>query len=223
MYDPLICGLDEAGRGPVFGPMILCGICFRKSKLHYLIENDVKDSKRVSPKRRAKLSKLLKQNCHSFKSIELTPQEIDQRKEKNISLNQLELIKFVEIVNELKPEHIFIDAADIDEIRFGNNLKTKLKYNPEKIISKHKADDIYPIVGAASIIAKVERDEIIEKLKEKYGNIGSGYPSDERTIRFLREWIREKRSPPIFARLTWKTTKFILDTEINNKKITQYF
>lgn len=222
MNNSLVCGLDEAGRGPVLGPLVLCGVCFKQSKLEYLQEIGVKDSKRLSSERRSKLSNIIKENCCSFKVLELSPQEIDQRIKKRISLNQLELRKFVEIANNLKPSKIYIDAADTDEKRFGNTLKAKLNYTPKTIISKHKADDIYPIVGAASIIAKVKRDEVIENLKEKYGEIGSGYPSDEKTTRFLREWIRNEKEPPPFARLSWKTTKDILDKEINNKKITQY-
>jgi ribonuclease HII len=223
MNEPLICGLDEAGRGPVFGPLILCGICFKESDLHYLKEIGVKDSKRLSPDRRVKLARILKERCCLFRIKELTPREIDQRIKKRISLNQLELLKFVEIANELNPNKIYIDAADTDETRFGNTLRAKLDYTPETIISKHKADDIYPIVGAASIIAKVKRDEKIKKLKQKYGDVGSGYPSDKTTITFLRKWIQIEKQPPPFARVSWKTTKEILDKEVNNKKITQFF
>lgn len=223
MKNSLVCGLDEAGRGPVFGPLILCGVCFKQSQLEYLHEIGVKDSKRLSSERRSNLTDIIKESCCSFKVLELSPQEIDQRIKKRISLNQLELLKFVEITNTLKPSKIYIDAADTDEKRFGNTLKAKLNYVPEKVISKHRADDIYPIVGAASIIAKVKRDEIIEDLKEEYGEIGSGYPSDEKTTRFLREWIQKEKRPPPFARVSWKTTKDILNRELNNKKITQYF
>mgnify|MGYP006277968379 CR=1 FL=1 len=223
MNESLICGLDEAGRGPVFGPLVLCGICFRKKDLSSLREMGVKDSKKLSPKRREELATILKEKCCSVKIIELTPQEIDGRIKKRISLNQLELLKFVDIANNLKPTKIFIDAADTDEKRFGNSLKAKLNYTPEQIISKHRADDIYPVVGAASIIAKVKRDAVIENLKEKYGDIGSGYPSDRITTRYLRNWIQNNKAPPPFARVSWKTTKDILDREVNNKKITQFF
>jgi len=223
MNDSLICGLDEAGRGPVLGPLILCGICFRETELRFLREIGVKDSKKLSPKRREELASILKERCGSFKIIELSPQEIDGRMKKRISLNQLELLKFVDIANELKANKIFVDAADTDEIRFGNTLKAKLKYSPEQVISKHRADDIYPVVSAASILAKVKRDEIIENIKAEYGNIGSGYPSDSITINFLRKWIQKNRTPPPFARVSWKTTKDILDKEVNNKKITQFF
>ncbi len=223
MYNSLICGLDEAGRGPVLGPMVLAGVCFEQSNLSCLSEMGVKDSKKLSAEKRIELAALLKNQCVSFKTIELTPREIDNRESKRLSLNQLEVMKFIEIINELKPDIIYIDAADTDEQRFGKTIKKKLDYAPKKIISKHRADDLFPIVGAASILAKTQRDDIIEQLKQKYGELGSGYPSDEITIRFLRNWIRNKKRPPPFARTSWKTTKRILDKEINNRKITQYF
>jgi ribonuclease HII len=99
-----------------------------------------------------------------------------------------------------------------------------LTYHPSKIISKHKADDLFPIVSAASIIAKYKRDCLIQELNIKFREeIGSGYPSDEKTIEFLRTFIRTNKKPPECARKSWKTTKTILDQEINNRKITEFF
>jgi ribonuclease HII len=110
----------------------------------------------------------------------------------------------------------------VNEVRFGKSLQKLLKYSPTKIISKHKADDLYPIVSASSIIAKDERDSIIEELKKNYGDFGSGYPSDTRTTEFLREWIKEKKKAPPFARKSWETTKKIIREEISNTKITDF-
>ncbi|GAH86892.1 unnamed protein product, partial [marine sediment metagenome] len=112
--------------------------------------------------------------------IVIGAQEIDAREEKKITLNRLEELKMAEIINELKPDVIYIDAADIIEDRFKTSIQALLNYSPKKIISKHKADDLYPIVSASSIIAKDMRDSLIEELKKKYGDIGSGYPSDVR-------------------------------------------
>ncbi|MHA1491899.1 MAG: ribonuclease HII, partial [Promethearchaeota archaeon] len=87
---------------------------------------------------------------------------------------------------------------------------------------KHKADDTYPIVSAASIIAKNKRDALINDLKKKYGDLGSGYPSDEKTTTFLHNWIKKNKKVPHFARATWSTTRKILTEELENKKITDY-
>ncbi|MFX1447501.1 MAG: ribonuclease HII [Promethearchaeota archaeon] len=218
----LICGIDEAGRGPVLGPLVICGVCFIKSELDLLDKIGVKDSKKLSMKRRADLAKIIKKKCNSYKTIIINAQEIDAREEKRITLNKLEEIKMAEIINELQPDVIYLDAADVNEERFKKSIIKQLRYAPKKIVSKHKADDLYPIVSASSIIAKDSRDKIIEDLKNKYGNFGSGYPSDIRSIEFLREWIKERKKVPHFARKTWETTKKIIREELTNAKITDF-
>ena len=218
----VICGIDEAGRGPVLGPMVICGVCFFKADLKLLSDIGVKDSKKLSPKRRSDLAKIIKDKCKSYKTIVISAQEIDAREKKRITLNKLEEIKMAEIIEELKPNIIYIDAADVNEVRFGKSIKTLLKYSPKKIISKHKADDLYPIVSASSIIAKDMRDSIIEELKKSYGDFGSGYPSDARTIEFLRKWIIEKKKSPQLARKSWETTKKITREELYTKKINDF-
>lgn len=219
----IICGIDEAGRGPVLGPMVICGVCFNNSKLDFLSKIGVKDSKKLSPKKRNELATMIKNNCHSYKVIIISAKEIDQRKELNISMNRLEELKIAQIINVLQPDSIYIDAADVNELRFGESIRKLLKYIPRQIISKHKADDNYPIVSASSIIAKNIRDNLIEKLRDKFGDFGSGYPSDLKTTAFLRDWIKKNKKPPQFARKSWDTTKKILIEEVENRKITEYF
>jgi ribonuclease HII len=113
--------------------------------------------------------------------------------------------------------------VDVNEDRFRKSILKLIDYIPEEIISKHKADDIFPIVSAASIIAKDKRDSIIEEIKKKFGDIGSGYPSDKKTIRFLRNWMKEKKNVPPFARKSWETTKKIFNEEVINRKISDFF
>ena len=218
----LICGIDEAGRGPVIGPLVLCGVCFDESKINFLKEIGVRDSKKLSPKKRYQLAKLIIENCQAFEIIVISAKEIDKREIYRITLNRLEELKMAEIINKLKPNIIYIDAVDVNEERFGASIKNLLQYKPIKIISKHKADDIYPIVSAASIIAKDKRDSIIDELKRKYGDMGSGYPSDKRTTNFIRQWVKKKKNVPDFVRASWETTKKILNEEVGSKKITDY-
>jgi ribonuclease HII len=218
----LICGIDEAGRGPVIGPLVLCGVCFKESKLPFLKEIGVKDSKKLSPKKRSNLAELIKENCHSIEIVIVSVKEIDQREQSKITLNQLEEFKMAEIINKLKPEIVYVDAVDVNEERFGNSLKNLLLHKQIKIISKHRADDIYPIVSAASIVAKEKRDSIIDELTQKFGDLGSGYPSDKRTIDFIRRWFKEKKNVPYFVRTSWETTKKIIHEEIGTRKITDY-
>jgi ribonuclease HII len=209
-------------KGSVLGPMVLCGICFNKLNLNILSEMGVKDSKKLSPKKRSELAILLKNDCHSHKIIVISPQEIDEREIKKITMNRLEELKMAEIINDLKPDIIYIDAADVNEQRFGKSIKKLLNYTPKKIISKHKADDIYPIVSAGSIIAKDKRDALIEDLHKEFGNFGSGYPSDVRTIEFLRNFIKKNKKTPKIARKSWDTTKRIIFEELSNRKITDF-
>jgi ribonuclease HII len=209
--------------GPVIGPLVICGVCFHKKKLSILDQLGVKDSKKLSPNKRKELSTFLLDTCHSYKLNVITPQEIDDRQKSRMTLNKLEIINISEMLNELRPNHVYIDAADVNEKRFGNTIHSLLAYSPARIVSKHKADDTFPVVSAASILAKNKRDEIVSQLNEIYGHFGSGYPSDERTITFLRNWISiNKKAPPI-ARKSWETTKRLLDELVYNKKITHYF
>jgi ribonuclease HII len=223
----VVCGIDEAGRGPVLGPMIICGICFKESNLSFLTEIGVKDSKKLTKEKRAELAKVLKEKAINFKLIKVTCKEIDDREQKRISLNKLEQLKMVKIINKLKPDIIYIDAADVNEDRFGKLIKRSLSYCPEKIISKHKADDLFPIVSAASILAKNRRDGIIDDLRKEYielgyNDCGSGYTSDGRSVSFLRDWIKKHKKPPKFARRSWETTKKILEEEVYTKKLTDF-
>ncbi|TET06281.1 MAG: ribonuclease HII [Candidatus Atribacteria bacterium] len=202
--------------------MVICGVSFFEPELKLLVDIGVKDSKKLSARKRSELAKIIKNKCKNYKTIVISAQEIDAREKIRITLNKLEEIKMAEIIEALKPDIVYIDAADVNEARFGKSIQKLLKYSHTKIISKHKADDLYPIVSASSIIAKDMRDSIIEELKKNYGDIGSGYPSDSRTIEFLRKWIIEKKKAPPFARRSWETTKKIIREEISNTKITDF-
>ncbi len=218
----IICGVDEAGRGSVLGPMVICGICYEAANLDYLRQIGVKDSKQLTRKKRQNFKQLLNDSCCSHEISIVTSKEIDGREEINISLNKLEEIKIASILNKLRPDIIYIDAADVNEKRFGESISALLDYHPKELISRHKADDTFPIVSAASIMAKEKRDELIDSLKEKNGMIGSGYPSDTKTIEFLRGYIKKYKKVPDFARKSWNTTKRLLNEELFNQKITDF-
>ena len=217
----LICGIDEAGRGPVLGPMVISGVCTNYDQLESLSRLGVKDSKKLSHSKRKSLSIKINEIC-TCKSFIVTPDEIDKRIDLKISLSRLEQLKMAEIINFFKPDVIYIDAADVNENRFGRSMYDLLIYTPFKLISKHKADDIYPIVSAASIIAKDTRDRLIAELHGKFGDFGSGYTSDEKTINYLTEWIQKYRKAPDFARKSWNTVKRILESEVLTRKITDF-
>lgn len=214
-----LAGIDEAGRGPVIGPMVIAAVVVDERNVPKLEELGVKDSKKLTPKRRERLFDEIIALLEDYVILELWPEEIDSRQG---TLNEFEVENFVKALNSLKvrPDVIYIDAADVKEARFGEDIRKRLDFEA-KIIAEHKADDKFVPVSAASIIAKVTRDRAIEKLKERYGEIGSGYPSDPRTRTFLEEYYREHGEFPPIARRSWKTLKKIeekLRAEIEAKK-----
>jgi ribonuclease HII len=205
----LIAGVDEAGRGPVIGPLVIAGVLFDEKDLPKLVELSVKDSKLLSPKKREAFSSQIKKLALIYHITWLSPAEIDrvvESKRRLHKLNRLEAQAMAKVITVLKPDVVYVDASDILPDRFGEHIAEKLSFSP-KIISEHKADVKYPIVSAASIIAKVERDKVISQLQKKHGNMGCGYPSDPNTIKFLEEWIRKFGSYPDFVRKSWKTAK----------------
>ncbi|MEM2875251.1 MAG: ribonuclease HII [Candidatus Hadarchaeales archaeon] len=206
----MIAGLDEAGRGPVFGPLVLCGAMFERSKIRRLSEMGVRDSKLLSPSRRERLSAEIHGIAEKIEIVEIPPGEIDQRRrEENVNLNELEAMGFARIIDSLDPAIAYIDAADPDSSMFESRVRRYMKRSPELIV-ENGADRKYTVVAAASIVAKVRRDARISELREKHGDFGSGYPSDPRTISFLRDWVQRHGDLPPFARRSWITAKRLL-------------
>jgi len=218
----LISGVDEAGRGSVIGPLVIAGVSLEEKDLHKLVDIGVKDSKLLSPKKRETLAQQIREMALSCHTIFLSPIEIDQVVEKGKKLhklNRFEAQAMARVITFCKPDVVYVDASDVLAARFGHHIAEKLDFHL-RIVSEHKADITYPIVSAASIIAKVERDRVIAHLQKKHGNLGSGYPSDTNTIKFLRDWIKKFDSYPDFVRKSWKTSKRIkIDADSCQKKL----
>lgn len=208
----LICGIDEAGRGPVIGPLVVAGIVVDEDGLQRLIQLGVRDSKLLSPRRRGELAEQILNIARNYSIVRVQPSEIDavvERGRRLNRLNRLEARVMARIISELRPDVVYIDASDVSPERFKQHILEELPFKIE-VISEHKADRRYPVVSAASIVAKVMRDRDIEDLRRRYGDFGSGYPSDPRTINFLRSWAEKHNSLPDFVRKSWKTAKEIL-------------
>lgn len=208
----MICGVDEAGRGPVIGPLVVAGVTFEND--FELIEHNVRDSKKIMPKRREKLAEKIKEIAVDYEIILISASDIDDMR-KIMTLNEIEVNAFSKVINKLKPDVCYVDSADVDDKRFSRDILSRLSFKP-KIISKHKADDIYPIVGAASILAKTTRDENVHKIAkelEKKLNLplGSGYPADPITQKFLKTWVETFGELPSYTRHSWKTAQKILN------------
>jgi len=208
----LISGIDEAGRGPVIGPLVIAGVSINEKDLDKLKKLGVRDSKLLSPRQREGLFNKIINAAKKHKILIIKPKEIDSAlKSKDLNLNWLEAIKSAEIINFLRPKKIIIDCPSNNISAYKNFLKKHLKDKETNLILEHKADLKYLIVSAASIVAKVTRDREIKKIQEKIKEpIGSGYPSDPVTINFLEK--NHSNYPEIFRKqwLSWK--------KINKKK-----
>jgi len=202
----MICGVDEAGRGPVMGPLVICGICVRSDKR--LRELNVKDSKMLTPGKRETLDKAIREVA-DIEIIEVSASEIDSMRSR-LTMNQIEAKMFSMIVNRLSPNEAYLDAADASEEGFERMVCSELKCRP-RVVSKHKADQLFPVVSAASIVAKVRRDLRMGEIAEQLGHdIGSGYSHDKVTIAFLEQYLDDNGDLPPHTRRSWDTSKNII-------------
>jgi len=202
----LVAGVDEAGRGCVIGPLVVAGVTVQTENLRLLVELGVKDSKLLTAKKREALYPEIIKLTQNHHVIKVPPAQIDKvvRSSRVLhKLNRLEAQTMAKIIDALKPDEAYVDAADVLEQRFGNHISECLRFKT-KIVSEHKADRTYPVVSAASIIAKVERDGEIAKLKVKYGDFGTGYLTDVKTRVFLKRLLEKDGDFPNCIRKSWK-------------------
>ncbi len=204
----LICGVDDAGRGSVLGPLVIAGISIEKNKIKQLVKIGVKDSKQLSPQSREKLYDQILSIVDGYHVAKISPRIIDKNVNKNL-LNQLEANYMAKVIKKLEAGSSYVDSCDVNPKRFGLYISNIAKTG--KIISSHHADRKYPVVSAASIIAKVSRDREIEKLRKSH-DLGSGYPSDSKTMEFIKNWISQNDGVPVFVRKSWKPVKILLNS-----------
>ncbi|MFM8658357.1 MAG: ribonuclease HII [Candidatus Nitrosotenuis sp.] len=205
----LVCGVDEAGRGSMLGPLVVAGIAVEKSKINQLSEIGVKDSKKLSAKARESLYKQIIKIVDDYAISKATPKQIDIAVNQH-KLNNLESIHMAKVIRKLEPSISYVDSCDVNAVRFGKELA---KMCNSKIKSYHHADARFVVVSAASIIAKVTRDRAIVKIA-KDNSVGSGYPSDSKTITFAREWFAKNRKFPEFVRKSWAPAKLIVSQSL---------
>jgi len=205
----IVGGVDEAGRGCVLGPLCIALVCGEEKEFKPL---GLKDSKLLTREKREQLFPLIleKFDCSYVK---ITAKELNELMVK-YSLNEIEAMKSGYLLEELKvkPKKIIFDSPDTIALNYSQRIK---KHTTKKIelVSEHKADFNYPVVSAASIVAKVIRDREIDKIKEETGySFSSGYPSDEATITAVREMLRTGHGKE-FVRMRWSTVEKILASE----------
>jgi ribonuclease HII len=206
-----VAGVDEAGRGCVIGPLVIAGVLFQKEIIEELGHLGVKDSKKLTAKKRRELDIEIKDIAKEYNFFDLQPKEIDKvvnRGEPLRKLNYLEAMGMGKVIRDLRPDVAFVDPADVLVDRYVKQIRRVLPFKLHMVCEKH-ADDKFLVVSAASILAKVRRDQFIEDLRERYGDFGSGYCSDWKTIEYLESWFNEHDHCPSFIRASWSTVKRI--------------
>lgn len=201
----MICGVDEAGKGSVLGPMVVAAVGAQSADV--FSDLGVKDSKDLTQKERERLFSLIKKRCR-IAMVVIPAEEIDAIR-REMTMNACVARAHAQVIEKLAPATAYIDACDVNPFRYAQTVRSHLTV-PCELVSEHHADSTYPVVSAASIVAKVTRDREITKISKKFGEIGSGYPSDPITIVYLSTYIDEHRAPPPIARKSWKTVIVML-------------
>ena len=204
----LTVAIDEAARGPLIGSMVMAGVLVDEEDIESLKSIGVKDSKLLSQKKRVALFKKINSIVKKHKILVVSPKEIDAALESDdLNLNWLEAQTSAKIINALKPDKIIIDCPSNNVSAYKKYLLNLLDNKKVDAVVEHKADLNYVECAAASILAKVTREEEIEKIKKEAGDFGSGYMADPKTAKFLKE--NAEKHPDIF-RKTWAPYKKML-------------
>ncbi len=186
----------------------MCGYMIDEKNMPKLRSTGVKDSKLLAKKKRESIEKEIKKIAEDFIVLSISAAEIDRMRTRT-NLNRIEIERMQEIINALEPDKVTIDAPEADTEKFHSKVSQKVKNRNIEIVAENFADKNHIEVAAASVIAKVERDNKIKELHKKHGFFGSGYTSDERTVTFLKNWIENNKEFPGFVRKSWLTAQWI--------------
>jgi ribonuclease HII len=216
----LIGGVDEAGRGSIIGPLVIAGISIKQDRIMDLHHVGVRDSKMLTAKARTSLFAIVSEMVDSLCIYKIDCSVIDENVFSK-GLNKLEAETMAYVIDNLKADMVYVDSCDTDPGRYKHYIESRLITSKSKLYSMHHADSLNIVVSAASIIAKFVRDGEIQEIRKTHCNIGSGYPSDVKTMRFIRNWVSEYKCAPRFARKSWRPLRDMLE-EVSTYKITQF-
>jgi len=208
----LLLGIDEAGRGSALGSLVICGYAIPEERLTALETLGLRDSKALTPARRAVLAAALRAFGGRRLVVRLRAHEVDAAVRRG-GLNAAEIRGFVRLIGLVRPAVVYLDALTSRPERFGRQVEALLGDLPTRVVAENRADARYAVVQAASILAKVTRDAELHRLRRRDGAIGSGYPSDPVTRSYLASALRRTVLPP-FIRKSWRTLA-ILAAEAN--------
>jgi len=219
--EPCCLGIDEAGRGPVLGPMVY-GICYCPiSMKDKLADLGFADSKTLTEESRDNLLKVIEENIEfigwAIKIISPTDISNSMLGRIKTSLNELSHGAAIELTKKTIADGSNIKEMFVDTVGDATKYQDKLSaiFPGVDVTVTPKADSKFPVVSAASICAKVARDRCIHSWKFAEGDFpseyGSGYPSDPKTKSWLRDITNDIFGYPQFVRFSWSTCSNILD------------
>lgn len=219
----IIVGTDEAGRGPVLGPLVMAALAVKEENIRKLEWMGVKDSKQLSPEVREELFERIREVIEDFRIELIEPDAIDLSVDGGTSnLNWLEADTSARMISELDPDVIIVDCPSPNIPAYKKYFASRLSKGVREkaqLIVEHKADVNYMVAAAASIVAKVIRDRHIEHLKSEIGiDFGSGYMTDPKTQEFLKKHY--KTYPHLFRR-SWQSYKDV-EENANQKKLGEF-
>ncbi|MEM0439998.1 MAG: ribonuclease HII [Candidatus Caldarchaeum sp.] len=214
MAGKLVCGIDEAGRGCVIGPLVIAAFAAAPRDLRKLKDYGVADSKVLSPRRRLELFQIFKQH-YRFEYVVIKPRKVSEslRVHGGMGLNEVEYMSIAELVKRFRPDVVYVDSPDRDVRKARSRIVSHVRHDVEVRCMVH-GDSRNVLIAAASIVAKVMRDKKIEQLRKILGDFGSGYPSDPLT----RKWLMENSSKPEYGKYVrhgWKTLDRLRQTTLD--------
>jgi len=206
-----LLGIDEAGRGCVIGPLVVAGVLIASERLGELSALGVRDSKRLTREERERLSGQIERIAARLLVKEIGPSELEE------NLTEIELRTMAQIVQESRAQRVVLDLPVGPAAResFIRRLREAVGHEAFQIIAENGADARYPIVSAASIIAKVHRDRAIARLRQQYGDFGWGYPGEPKTRAFLKEFYERTGHFPDCARRKWRTLQRLAEISLD--------
>ncbi|MGB9862132.1 MAG: ribonuclease HII, partial [Candidatus Bipolaricaulaceae bacterium] len=200
----IVLGLDEAGRGAVLGPLIVAAVAIPAEKEGLLQEVGARDSKTISRRNRRRILRALWAEGARGRVAVIPPERIDEE-----SLTVLELRAMAWLIRRSQPGRVVLDPPVGPRAipQFLSALSAEAGFPRERLEAFPQADKKSPVVSAASILAKVVRDGYIQVLRRSFGDIGWGYPGEEKVQKFLRHWVEEHQDLPPICRRRWRSVQ----------------
>jgi ribonuclease HII len=213
------CNHLSLPKGALIGPLVIAGVTIDKKYEKKLVRLGVKDSKKLTPSKREELAALIEQHASNIIVLRVQPCKIDTYREQGINLDKIEAMKMAQIIDMSNGDKVFVDSLEQNSNKFRQLVLSYLQKKDANMVIENYLDESIPVVSAASIIAKVERDKTIEEIKSQVNfDFGVGYPHDKLTIEFVEKMIKEngKNLPP-YIRRSWVTTQILQEKSWQKK------